>query len=87
MKAVEDKQSDAVPSNDDDERLKERVQNVFEALQNPVRSSQLSSQTSNLDDAKLQELRGETEGVDAVMIVVDGDKVGAQIWEVANWIK
>jgi hypothetical protein len=87
MKAVADTQSDAASSNDDDERLKERVQNVFEALQKPVRSSQLSSQSSNLDDTKLQELRGEIEGVDAVMIVVDGDKVGAQSCEAVHWIK
>lgn len=75
MKSSEEMEAAPIPKSDDDEELKRKVRNVFEALERPGGMSISGEASSSFDEEKMTELREEVDGVDAVMMVVDSNLV------------
>lgn len=67
-------QTSSLQPHEEDEELERRIRDVFEALQQPYTPTEprLSNDASNDRSVALAE---ETKGVDAVMMVVDSNKV------------
>lgn len=67
---------------DDDEELKRKVRNVFEALERPGGISLPCANSNNIDEEKMNGLQQEVDGVDAVMMVIDSNLVSiVRGWE------
>jgi hypothetical protein len=69
--------SDSISPENDDEELKRRVRNVFEALEKPGSFSRPKDEAIGLEEGKMASLAEEIQGVDAVMMVIDASQVRA----------